>query len=68
MRLRVTQANLNSLANLPFEKWPERGVSLRAVSSSIRQVNSGILADGRYFYRVRGKSGTPDTFILEGKR
>lgn len=49
----ISLEKLNSLLNVPFEQWHTRGVSLRAVSAnSSGLANSGILHDGRYFFRV----------------
>jgi hypothetical protein len=50
---RIDGNKLRSLDTIPFEEWLEHGVSLRAVSANgDGRVNSGILRNGQYFYRV----------------
>jgi hypothetical protein len=64
----VTLAKLNSLKDINFEAWPKHGVKLRAVSANADgSVNSGILADGRYFHRVWSDNFKRSEFKLEGK-
>ncbi len=58
MRTRISGDKLRALDRVPFEQWPQNGVKLRAVSANGDGiVNSGILQDGRYFYRVWEPSG-----------
>lgn len=60
-----TEALLNSLVGVPFEKWHLSGIRLKAVSACADGlVNSGILASGQYFYRKRDKGGLP-IFVME---
>lgn len=43
---------LNTLMQIPFEKWNNHGVGLMAVSANAEGlVNSGILSSGEYFYK-----------------
>ena len=43
---------LNDLKDIPFERWPEYGVVLKAVSANASGiVNSGITNKGIYFFR-----------------
>ncbi len=64
----VTQEKLNTLLGVEFEKWPKRGVKLRAVSANASgHVNSGILHDGRYFYRAWRNNFSESTFVIEGR-
>ena len=50
---RIDGNKLRSLDAIPFEEWSKHGVSLRAVSANgDGRVNSGILRNGQYFYRV----------------
>lgn len=51
---RVTIEQLRALDQVPFEKWRDTsGIRLKAVSANSHgTVNSGILLDGRYFFRV----------------
>ena len=63
-----TLEKLNSLRDVQFEDWLSNGVSLRAVSADASgQVNSGILRDGRYFYRVWSKDLRGSTFVWGDK-
>jgi hypothetical protein len=48
----MTIEKINQLADVPFEQWPNHGIKLTAVSANANGiVNSGILANGQYFYR-----------------
>ena len=63
---RVSADALNSLKSVPFEKWPEHIVSLRAVSANADgMVNSGLLQNGRYFWRKWYRGGEVSEFVLE---
>lgn len=62
----VTLPILNELLTTPLEKWSERGVRLRAVRANADGiVASGILKDGRCFYRVDGSSLAESHFVIE---
>jgi hypothetical protein len=61
---------LNSLLDVPAEKWHEQGVSLKARSAnSDGQVYSGITSNGTYFYRkyefVDGSFTGKQEFVIQ---
>ena len=50
------KSKLNDLKDIPFERWPEYGVVLKAVSANASGiVNSGITNKGIYFFRSWSK-------------
>ena len=56
---------LNSLKDVPFEKWPSHGIKLKAVSANADgRVNSG-LTGNFYFYRVWSCNFTKSQFQVE---
>jgi len=57
---------LNTLKATPFEKWPEHGISLQAVSANADGiVNSGITSCGTYFFRVWSNNWSNSEFQVE---
>jgi len=63
MKTKIDSAKLNSLKDVQFEDWHKHGVKLKAVSANSNgRVNSGILKDGRCFYRIWLKSGSEFLF------
>ena len=56
--------DLNSLKDIPFEKWPSHRVDLSAVSAGANGlVSSGILRDGRYFTLKHYDNFTRSAFV-----
>lgn len=61
---------LNTLLDVPFERWSENGISLKAVSANANGiVQSGILKDKTYFFRkhefIDGAFTGKAWFVLE---
>ncbi len=64
--MNISVDKLNSLSEVPFEQWRNKGVSVKAVSASANGfVHSGILRTGQYFYRKWSKDFSESRLVFE---